>query len=69
MSIVIGIKKDGVIYMGADTQRTCGGTKCNCLSESNFKITRFKNGVLLGHVGTVRTSYLMYTQKAALECT
>lgn len=67
MSIVIGLKVGDTIYMGADTQRSCGGTKSNCLSESNFKITRFANGVLLGHVGTVRTSYLMYIQEQLFD--
>jgi len=63
MSIVIAIKKDDTVYFGADTQRTAGLSKQNCLCESNFKVTKYKNGVLLAHVGSVRTSFQLYIQE------
>ena len=37
MSVVVAIKKDGVVYMGADTQTTSGIQRRNYLKESNLK--------------------------------
>ena len=60
MSIVIAIKKDDTVYFGADTQRTAGLSKQNCLCESNFKVTKYKNGVLLNYSANFSTPYEGY---------
>lgn len=56
MSVVVGIKKDGVVYLGADSQVTRGGTRSSLSNQNNFKIWRVKgiNNCLMGHVGNVR---------------
>ncbi|MBQ7761449.1 MAG: hypothetical protein IJ400_05270 [Clostridia bacterium] len=53
MSVVVAVKRDGVVYMGADTQTTSGMAKTTYLKESNLKIRVFDNGIILGHVGSV----------------
>ena len=54
MSLVIAVKKDGVVYMGADTQTTYGGhERRSHLSQGNMKIQRLSNGIVLGRVGSV----------------
>ena len=53
MSVVIAIKKNGRVYMAADTQTSCGDRKVTHHSEGSRKITRFENGVLLAHTGLV----------------
>ena len=57
MSLVIGYKRDGVVYIGADTQTTFGqdAEKRNHLSTGNLKITRLPNGIILGRAGKVRS--------------
>ena len=42
MSVVIAIKKDGVIYMGADTQFKKGGQKVILKHPSNYRIWKVK---------------------------
>ena len=42
MSVVVGIKKDGVIYLGADSQTTRGGTRTSLSNPNNFKIWKVK---------------------------
>lgn len=56
MSVVVAIKKDGVVYMGADSQVTRGGTRISLSNPNNFKIWKVKNvpNCLMGHVGTIR---------------
>lgn len=69
MSIVIAIKKNNVIYMGADTQTSCSNSRIerNVRTESNFKITRLPNGVLIGHTGTIRDNFQLYCRKSWFE--
>ena len=59
MSVVLAIKKNGRIYMAADTQTSCGDRKTTHLSEACLKIHRFENGVLLGHTGAVHNSQIV----------
>ena len=37
MSVVVAIKKDGIIYMGADSQVTKGGTRTTLSNPNNYK--------------------------------
>ena len=63
MSLVVAFKKDGVVYMGADTQSTCGSTISRTLNESGFKITRLSNGILVGICGRVKGHQRIIAQK------
>ena len=56
MSVVVAIKKDGVIYMGADSQVTRGGTRTSLSNPNNYKIWKVKgvDNCLMGHVGSIR---------------
>ena len=56
MSVVIGIKKDNVIYMGCDSQVTRGGSRTSLSNPNNYKIWKVKgvDNCLMGHVGDLR---------------
>ena len=56
MSVVVAIKKDGNIYMGADSQVTRGGTRTSLSNPNNYKIWKVKgvDNCLMGHVGSLR---------------
>ena len=56
MSVVVAIKKDGVVYLGADSQVTRGGTRTSLSNPNNYKIWKVKNvdNCLMGHVGVLR---------------
>lgn len=53
MSVVVGIKKDGVVYLGADSQATRGGSKIILTNPNNFKVWKVSgvDNCLIGHVG------------------
>lgn len=52
MSIIVAVKHGDTVYMGADTQITYGdGEKRNSLLESDRKIHKFENGLLVGATG------------------
>ena len=53
MSVIVVVKENGVVYMGADSQTTTGRRKRNGLNETAFKITRLENGMLVGFCGKV----------------
>ena len=53
MSVIVAVKENGVVYMGADTQTTSGRKKHNGLNETAFKIHRLENGILVGFCGKV----------------
>ncbi|MBR6071888.1 MAG: hypothetical protein IKP77_03530 [Acholeplasmatales bacterium] len=56
MSVVVAIKKDGKIYMGADSQVTRGGTRSSLTNKNNYKIWKVKGveNTIMAHVGIVR---------------
>lgn len=56
MSVVVAIKHNGAVYLGADSQVTRGGTRSTLKNPNNFKIWAVKNSnnCLMGHVGNVR---------------
>lgn len=63
MSVVVAIKKDGVIFIGADSQTTRGKTKLTLTNKNNFKIWKV-NGAencLMAHVGVLRDACLVRT--------
>lgn len=63
MSVVVAVKENGIVYMGADTQSTAGKKKKNELNESNFKIRRMGNGILVGTCGEVSSSQLLFSER------
>ena len=61
MSVVVAIKKDGVIYMGADSQVSCGGTRSTLSNPNNYKIWAVNDidNCLMGSVGTLRANNII----------
>ncbi len=51
MSVVVAIKKNGVIYMGADTQISARDSRSRTDSETRYKVQKLPSGVLLGGTG------------------
>ena len=58
MSVIVAIKKDGVIYMGADSQATKGGTRSTLSNSNNYKIWAVDDvdGCLMGSAGAIRVN-------------
>ena len=54
MSIVVAIKKDGVVYLGADTRTSCGNEVYAQLLPADFKIHRL-GSCYVGSTGKVAT--------------
>ena len=63
MSVVVAIKKDGKIIMGADSQVTSGGTRVSLSNPNNYKIWKVKgvDNCLMGHVGNLRDACVTRT--------
>lgn len=63
MSVVVAIKKDKVVYVGADSQATCGGTKVSLNNPNNYKIWSVKgiDNCLMGAVGDLRDACVIRT--------
>ena len=61
MSVVVAIKKDGVIYMGADSQVTKGGSRTTLSNPNNYKIWALRDldHAVMGSVGTLRAANIM----------
>jgi len=55
MSVIVAIKKNGVIYMGADSQCSKGYHRSTLLNDIGFKIAKLDNGILMGFCGRVAT--------------
>ena len=54
MSVIVGIKKNGVFYLGADTQTTSGDLITRTNSKEQYKIKNMGNGLLCCTVGTCK---------------
>lgn len=67
MSIVVAYKRDGIVYMGADTQTTRGSGIIRSLNEGGFKISRLANGMLLGICGLVKGHQRILANKKLFE--
>ena len=57
MSVVVAVKENGVIYMGADSQTNAGSYKEHFLNECGFKIFRLENGILASFCGNVGSKH------------
>lgn len=67
MSLVVAYKREGVVYMGADTQSSYGTTIERALNESGFKISSLPNGVLLGMTGRVKAHQMILAHKELFD--
>ena len=58
MSVVVAIKKDGVVYMGADSQVSRGGTRMTLSNPNNYKIWSLcdVDYCVMGSVGALRAN-------------
>lgn len=58
MSVIVAIKQNGIIYMGADSQVTRGGTRTTLSNPNNYKIWAMHDvdNALMGAVGELRAS-------------
>lgn len=56
MSVVLAIKQDNKIYLGADSQVTRGGTRLSLSNPNNYKIWKVKGveNCIIGSVGVLR---------------
>ena len=61
MSVVVAIKKNDVIYMGADSQATRGGTRSTLSNPNNYKIWPVLDvdNCLMGCVGSLRANNII----------
>ena len=53
MSVIVAIKENGVVYMGADAQTTTGSFKSVSTGAASVKISKLKGGILAGFCGKV----------------
>ena len=81
MSVVVAIKENNKIYIGADSQVTKGGTRSTLKNPNNYKIWKVRgvDNCLMAHVGNVReaniirlmdsviTSYDIYANRIDFE--
>ncbi len=58
MSVIVAIKKDDVVYFGADSQVTRGGSRMSLSNPNNYKIWKVRGveNCLMGSVGSTRDS-------------
>jgi len=56
MSVVVAIKKENKVYMGADSQVSKGGTRLSLSNPNNYKVWKVKGveNCLMGSVGNLR---------------
>ena len=61
MSVVVAIKENGKITIGADSQCTRGGTRRTLSNPNNYKVWKVLDAehCLLAHVGLVRVANVM----------
>lgn len=61
MSVVVAIKQDGIIYMGADSQVSRGGTRYTLSNPNNYKIWAVHDTAhcLMGSVGLLRANNIL----------
>lgn len=60
MSVLVAIKKNDKIYLGADSQATRGSVRTNFLEEDGRKIRLLDNGIIIGAVGPKKGGKLIF---------
>jgi ATP-dependent protease HslVU (ClpYQ) peptidase subunit len=66
MSLIVAIKKDGVVYLGADTRATRGERVCSNLAQTDLKIQRL-GSCYVGTAGNVANIQLMTSRPEWFE--
>lgn len=61
MSVIVAIKHEGKVYIGADSQCTKGGTRRTLSNPNNYKIWQVQGAAncIMGHVGVVRDANII----------
>lgn len=61
MSVVVAIKENDNIYIGADSQVTRGGTRTTLKNSNNYKVWKVRGveNCLMGHVGVSRDANIV----------
>ena len=56
MSVIVAIRENNKIYIGADSQVTRGGCRASLSNPNNYKIWKVKgvDNCIMGHVGNLR---------------
>ena len=56
MSVVVAIKENKKVYIGADSQVTRGGTRRTLRNPNNYKVWKIKGveNCIMAHVGNLR---------------
>ena len=69
MSVVVAIKKDGKVYMGADSQVSKGGTRLSLTNPNNYKIWKVKGveNCLMGSVGNLRDACVVRVMRGLVR--
>ena len=63
MSVIVAIKENDVIYLGADSQRSSGRNKHTYLNETAYKVVRLENDILVGFCGIVAAKQAILAMK------
>lgn len=70
MSVVVGIKQNGVVYMGCDSQVTMGGTRTTLKNPNNYKIWKVRDVedcCIMGSVGDLRDACVVRTMNGLIS--
>lgn len=61
MSVVVAIKENGKVYIGADSQVTRGGSRITQQNPNNYKVWKVEgsNNCVMGHVGNTRDANII----------
>ena len=62
MSVIVAIKENDIVYMGADTQSTAGDYLYRIKSPIEYKIQRLENGMLVGLCGSKSVAQQLVAQ-------
>ena len=63
MSVIVAVRENGVVYLGADSQTSVSRRKYSNLNETSFKVRRLENGVLVGFCGRVAAAQTILSLK------
>lgn len=69
MSVVVAIKEEGKVYIGADSQVTKGGTRTTLKNPNNYKIWKVDGceNCLMGHVGNLRDANIVRLMRNVVD--
>lgn len=63
MSVIVAVRENGVVYMGADSQTSVSRRKYSNFNETSFKVKRLQNGILVGFCGRVTASQIILSMR------